>query len=184
MVIEACKETMSDINDNALSDPLVKVIVSEAREYLIRNEWETHDLIIADLTEPYDSAGSGGELSRQLFSRRFYDRVKGMLTPERGIFVIQTGGLTFVERVDRLRKEIVQGLNAVFRNVKTFYQYIHSFDMVWTITVCSDRDYDWDRFDPEPALEQRNIFDLKHYDRLSHLAATIAPRNMRELFGQ
>jgi spermidine synthase len=97
------------------------------------------------------------------------------------VFVIQTGGVTFLAEVDNLRNRIINDLRSAFRSVKTLYQYIHSFDTVWTITLCSDHDYDWDQFDPDPILKNRGIRDLRHYDRLSHLAASIAPKNIREL---
>jgi spermidine synthase len=179
-VIDACKEHFSLINNDALKDPRLDIVIDEASAYLRENNSRVYDLIIADLTEPYDPAGISGELSRRIFSPEFYGVIKSNLAPK-GVFVIQTGGVTFLAEVDNLRNRIINDLRSAFRSVKTLYQYIHSFDTVWTITLCSDHDYAWNQFDPDPILKNRGIRDLRHYDRLSHLAASIAPKNIREL---
>lgn len=182
MVIESCQEHFSEINEQALINPGVTVIIDEAEGYLRGIGADKFDLIIADLTEPYDLAGISGDLSKRIFSPEFYGFVKSKISRDNGVFVIQTGGITFSENVDRLHKGIISGLRSRFGFVNTLYQYVHSFDMIWTITICSDTPMDLESFDPEPVLKQREITNLKYYDKLSHKAAVIAPRHIRDLF--
>ncbi len=182
MVIESCKEHLAEINGQALENPHVMVIIDEAEAYLRGIGNDRFDLIIADLTEPYDLAGISGNLSKRIFSPEFYRFVKSKMSLDNSVFVIQTGGITFSENVDRLHKNIISGLRSQFGFVTTLFQYIHSFDMIWTITICSDTPMNLENFDPDHALKQRGITNLKHYDKLSHKAAVIAPKHIRDLF--
>lgn len=182
-VVAACRAHFAPVNDGALDNPRVTVIVREAEHYLREAGTRRYDLIVADLTEPYDLAGVAGELSRHIFSQEFYASMKGHLNPG-GIFVIQTGGITYSPDIDKHHVAIINGLRKSFAMVQTAYQYIHSFDQVWSITIASDSDLDLSGMDSDTLLKQKGVTDLRYYDTASHRAAFTVPRHLRQLGSQ
>jgi len=180
-VVELCRKHFDHINAGALDDPRVRVNVAEGESYLREHPEKRYDLIVADLTEPYDIAGRAGELSRHIFSPAFYNFLRDRMSPF-GILVLQTGGIAYIPEVDRHHKTIIQGLRSSFQAVHTAYEYIHSFDQLWTITLASDHPYDVPDFDPDPILENKGVSRLKHYDTVSHQRAFRTPKHLRDLF--
>ncbi len=179
MVVDLCRIHFKEINAGALDDRRTWVTIQEAESFLRENPTLRYDLVVADLTEPYDLSGQAGDLSRHIFSTAFYEFLKDRLTPG-GILVVQTGGLTYVPQVDRHHKSIIEVLRGSFKTVETAYQYVHSFDQIWSITLASDHPHDVSGLDPDPVLRDKGIERLKHYDRLSHVAAFQPPRHIRE----
>ncbi|MFC1835175.1 hypothetical protein ACFL2Q_10620 [Thermodesulfobacteriota bacterium] len=178
-VVDLCRIHLAPVNAGALDDPRVKIIVGEGESYLHRHPDKEYDLILADLTEPYDTAGPGGDLSRHLFSTEFYEFLKSHMSPE-AILVVQTGGIIGNPAVDRHHASIIGDLRRSFRRVATCYVYIHSFDQMWTISLASDHDYDIVGLDPVPRLERHGISSLRYYDTLSHIMTFQTPRHIRE----
>ncbi|MEJ2719347.1 MAG: hypothetical protein P8182_19825, partial [Deltaproteobacteria bacterium] len=117
-VVDLCGIHFREINQGAFDDPRLDLIVQEAETYLREHPEKRYDLVVADLTEPYDTAGEAGELSRHIFSRGFYDFLKRHLNP-RGILVLQTGGITYIPEIDRHHRRIVEGIHGSFRMVGT-----------------------------------------------------------------
>ncbi len=178
-VIEMCRAHLHEINCGSLDNPLVNIVLTDAERYL-RDQPEKHyDLIVADLTDPYDSSGNRADLSRHLFSQSFYRLLKDHLSPG-GILVSQTGGVTFNPRVDLYHAAIVQDLTRCFHEVATAYVYVHSFDQLWSVALASDHTYAFARFNPDPALKRKQVSDLKYYDAISHSAAFCPPRHLRD----
>ena len=182
-VVDLCGIHFREINRGAFDDPRLTVIVQEAETYLRDHPEKQYDLVVADLTEPYDTAGKAGELSRHIFSRSFYDFLKRHLKP-RGILVLQTGGITYLPEIDRHHRLIVEGIRKSFRVVGTAYEYIHSFDQIWSITIASDYPYDLEGFVPDPVMEEKGLSSLRYYDRISHTRAFQTPRHLRDSFGE
>ncbi len=180
-VLDLCRKHLKELNKGALEDSGITVVNEEGEHYLVEHPHKRYDLIAADLTEPYDTAGNAGELSKHIFSRPFYEFIKEHLT-EKGIFAIQTGGITYIPSVDRHHKSIIQGLRSAFATVATAYFYVHSFDQLWTITLASDHDYDIPGFDPEPVIYEKGLTSLRYYDGISHAAAFQMPRHIRDIF--
>ncbi len=178
-VIRMCAAYFEPVNQGALKDPRMNVVVSEGEEYLKKNPDKRYDLIVADLTEPYETPGAAGELSRHIFSTEFYAFLKSRLTPD-GVMSVQTGGLTYVPELDRRHKTILRNLRRSFRTVETAYAYVHSFDEVWSVTLASDHPYHVIEFDPDPILARRGISGLRHYGRLAHRGAFYRPRHIWE----
>jgi spermidine synthase len=181
MVVSACRRHLGAVNLGALEDPRLKISIADAEKFLLMNPDKRYDLIVADLTEPYDPAGLAGDLSRHVFSPKFYGLMKRHLT-EYGIFVIQTGGISGIPETDRYHIAIVKGLRESFPFSETCYQYVHSFDLVWSVTLASNHPYDLHGFDPDAELKTRGISSLRHYDGISHVAAFQMPRRLRNLF--
>jgi spermidine synthase len=180
-VIELCRTHFKEINRGALEDPRLEIIVGDGETYLRDHPDKRYDLIVADLTEPYDLADIAGELSRHIFSRDFYDMLKGHMNPG-AILVIQTGAVTHIPDVDRYHREIIEGLKAEFHTIRTAYKYIHSFDAIWSITLASDRAFDIHDIQPDALLADLGVSDLRWYDGISHKAAFQPTPEVRDLF--
>jgi spermidine synthase len=182
-VVDLCGRHFREINGGALDDPRLEVIVQEAEAYLMDNPHKRYDVVVADLTEPYDTAGKAGKLSRHIFSRDFYDFLKRHLNP-RGILVLQTGGITYIPEIDRHHRGIVEGIHSSFSVVGTAYEYIHSFDQIWSVTLASDYPYDIEGFLPDPVAVKKELSSLRYYDDISHKRAFQTPRHLRDLLAK
>ena len=180
-VIDLCRVYLSEINCGALEDPRLKIIVADGEAYLKAHPEKQYDLIFADLTEPYDLSGLSGELSRHIFSRPFYEMLKRHMDPG-AILVIQTGAVTHLPDVDRHHRAIIEGLRDSFKMVSTAYKYIHSFDAIWSITLASDQQYGVTELQPDAALRELSISDLRYYDGISHQAVFHPTPEVRDLF--
>jgi spermidine synthase len=169
-VIELCRQHYSSVNCRALDDPRVQIQIRECRTYLEETSEQSFDVIIADLTEPYDPLGDTGDLSRHIFSTDFYDFLKSYLTSQ-GILAVQTGGVTFNEEYDKFHRKLIQDLKKCFRSVAVGYVYVHSFDAIWSITLAADYEIDLTNLNVDSVLKQKEVEPLLSYDSDAHRAA-------------
>lgn len=169
-VLDLCRLHLQQIHLGALDNARVRVAIGEGESYLRNHPEKMYDLIVADLTEPYDSVGQKRKLSSNLFSRSFYDSLKHHMNPG-GMLVAQTGGLTHLPNVDRHHRCMVERIRESFSSVTIACEYIHSFDQLWTFTIASDHPYDIAGLDPEPILLRKSVRGLKYYDGLTHRKA-------------
>ncbi len=179
-VIELCREHFSAVNDGALDNPRAEIHTEECRAFLEQNRTRSYDLIVADLTEPYDTMHEVGDLSKEVFSPEFYEFIKSYLTTN-GILSVQTGGVTYHPHVDKYHLELLEDLRSHFQTVATAYVYIHSFDAVWTITLAADYDLDVSALDVDTVLGQKGVGRLVSYDGPAHRAAFAPNRRLRML---
>lgn len=169
-VIEASKIHFAAMNNNALVNPRVNVLVQDAFEYLKPEAGLQYDLIFADLTEPFDLSGPGGDLSRRVFSSDFYSILKQSMTST-GILVIQTGGIVNDPKIDAHHYKIMEGLCDSFATVFTAYIFVPAYVELWSVTLASDHPYDMLSFDPTSVIADKSIGPLKHYNKDSHRQA-------------
>lgn len=83
-VVEACKKYLPEWSDGAFSDPRLKVVFSDCRDYLEKTN-EKYDVMILDLADPCDDGPCV-----QLYFREFYELCKSRLNPD-GLIVTQSG---------------------------------------------------------------------------------------------
>jgi len=179
-VVAACRTYFKEVNRGALDDPRVTIIVEEAQAYLKDHPQKRYDLIVLDLTDPYDSSGRPGELARPIFFDSDYDELKGHMNSD-AILVAQTGGLIPNPAVDASHKALIDGLRKSFAVAETAYEYVRSFDQIWSITLASDHPYDVHGLDSDFMLLKKGISGLRHYDGISHRKAFKGPRRIRNL---
>lgn len=173
-VVDLSRVHFKELNEGALDDPRVKLIIREGETFLRNRAGSPYDLIIADLTDPYTTTGESTELSRRIYSPEFYHMIKTHMS-RNGIFVLQTGGITHIRGTDRRHLEIIDGVRQSFRWVATAYAYIHSFDQIWTITLASDYEHDVLGLDVEALSTSKTVANLRYYGRASHVRAFHAP---------
>jgi|Deesub1362A_J573_1020465.scaffolds.fasta_scaffold00366_31 spermidine synthase len=176
-VVELFRDRFRTINGGALMDPRVTLACEDAMAFLQRQD-RPFDLIISDLTEPFDPSELAGELSFHLYTQDFYALIQERLTPE-GIFVCQTGGALYQPDHDRYHLELVQGIRASFPHVTTCYEFIPSFSELWSITLAARRplEISWEEVDRE--LSRHGIENLWYYDGSAHERAFRPPKPLR-----
>lgn len=170
-MIDTFKNRFPELNDGAFEDPRVEVVTGDALSVL--KDPDQWDVIISDLTEPYDDTGESGQLSQKLFTTAFFEEIRDKL-PTGGIFAAQTGGTRFDFKDNSIgdyHAGIVRAIHESFPHVKTAYEYIPSFNSMWTTTFAGSQEL---RAPVENAL-MRNFLNLRYYSAETHLRLFTKP---------
>ncbi len=113
-VVEFSKKYLDFMHQGSFDDPRSKLVIMDGRVFLEEASPKSFDVIIFDLTDPYSS-----ELSRQLYSREFYEKAYRVLRDD-GIMVTQAGNSFYY----------YETYEWVLGNVSTVYPIIVEY-MVW-----------------------------------------------------
>lgn len=83
-VVQACREYLPEMHQNAFSDPRTQIVIEDAYTFIQKNsrKW---DIIISDLTDPLEDGPS-----YKLFTREYFMSCRNALSRE-GVFVLQAG---------------------------------------------------------------------------------------------
>lgn len=173
-VVEVFRERFRELNRGSLDDPRVMVMCQDAMEFL-RTTRRSYDIIISDLTEPFDPAEQAGDLSAHLYSPQAYALVLERLKPS-GIFVCQSGGILYQPDYDRYHLEILRGIRESFPQVEVAYEFVPSFEAMWSITLASRRPLRVSSTDVDETLRRLGVSGLAHYDGRAHQRAFSPPR--------
>ena len=126
-----------------------------------------------DNTDPIE-----GGPSKLLFTREYYAAVARALRPD-GIFVTQAIGVHYDDG-DRLHAAIHHTVGQVFPHVRSYADYILSFDYPWAF-VAAARQPVWTALtapEVDRRLRERDI-TLRFYDGETHVRVTHLPRPLR-----
>lgn len=195
-VVAACRAAAPEWT-TGFDDSRVELVHVDAMS--VMDSEEKFDLILADLTEPYDDSGAGGKLSSGLFSSSFYEGVKEKLGTD-GIFAVQTGGFRLGRSsLDPHHVQLVNNIREVFEHIKVAYEFIPSFQAYWTITFASPSDFHqvdemeelremWVTFDsgiwdPINYVLDHNNVDTSYYDGQTHMRLFTPPIDQSEMYG-
>ena len=179
-VLAAFRDRYSNINRGSLSDPRTKIVCEDALAYLERQK-KPYDIIISDLTEPFDPTDLAGDLSRHLYSDDFYELVQDRLS-ENGCFVCQTGGVVCQPDHDWYHVSLVKSIRKSFSQTKTAYEFIPSYNELWSITLASGNSLEIDPATIDERLKALGVCDLRYYDGSSHIRAFSPPIFIRNKF--
>lgn len=83
-VVELANTRLADLNDGALRDPRVRLVIGDAFRWLREHRGPGFDAVIVDLPDP-DTPALG-----RLYSTEFYGLMSGVLSPD-GLAVVQAG---------------------------------------------------------------------------------------------
>ena len=170
---------------SSFEDPRVELVHRDVSSVLQLEE--EFDLILADV-----------ELDSRLFEFELLEHVQQLLSPG-GLFVAQTGGIRLGRSSqDSKHVQAVRQLDEVFEELRVAYEYIPSFDAMWTITVASscqfcDGDYPhlssmWGSFDGgvwddiNIVLDDQGIFTA-YYDGITHMRLFSPPVDQGATYG-
>jgi len=177
VVVKVFRDRFSSLNGGALQDPRVHLVCADALEYL-RTQQEPYDLIVSDLTEPFDPSELGGNLSFHLYTPASYQLIRDRLT-QNGIFVCQTGGILSQPEHDRFHLDILPGIRDHFPRVATGYEFVPSFGELWTITLASAGPLHLEPSQVDGALARLLVKGLRYYDGITHRRAFSPPLFVR-----
>ena len=127
-VVKFSKKHLGIINDGAFSDPRVKTVFTDGRNFVETNPG-SFDVIIMDMTDPFGP-------STMLYTADFFRAVKQAMKNNDGMFAMHSSSPVTQPEVFAC---IVRTLSSVFRNVSLFYTYIEMYATLWSIAVVSDK---------------------------------------------
>jgi spermidine synthase len=176
-VVAAFRDRFCDINHGALRNRRVKVFHDDASSYL-ETQKQPFDIIIADLTEPFDPSELAGDLSENLYTSAFYDLIQKKLAPD-GIFVCQSGGVLYQPEHDGFHNRIVRDIKVRFPHVNVCYEFVPSFVELWSVTLAARRPLHLKDYEVEQTLQKLDVRGLRYYDGVSHERAFRLPKSLR-----
>ena len=142
-VVEACKQHLPEMHQNAFADPRLELTIADALEVLDATT-ETWDVIISDLSDPIASGPSFA-----LFTKEYFTKLKRVLNPG-GYVMVQAGPISPPEVQDHAR--LVNTLKAVFSNVTSLSAPTPSYGRPWGFALCSDEPIE---LQPQPEAVDR-----------------------------
>lgn len=86
-VVEACREYLPEIHQNAFDDPRTELVIGDALQYIDKQPADQWDVIISDLSDPVEEGPSF-----QLFTHEYFSEIHRILAPD-GVFVVQAGSV-------------------------------------------------------------------------------------------
>lgn len=138
-VVEACKEHLPEMHENAFDDPRLELIVGDALELLDTTK-DTWDIVISDLSDPIEEGPSFA-----LFTKEYFEKIKRVLSPE-GFCVIQAGPVAPANLT--LHARLINTLKTVFPNVRSYASLTSTYGSPWGFALCSLNTIDTQ---PDPA---------------------------------
>ncbi|MBE9127826.1 MULTISPECIES: fused MFS/spermidine synthase [unclassified Coleofasciculus] len=127
-VVEACREHLPEMHQNAFDDKRTHLIIGDALEVLDNTD-QQWDIVISDLSDPIEEGPSF-----QLFTKEYFEKVQRVLAPG-GYFVVQAGPVAPSEL--RLHARLVNTLKAVFPNVHSYTSYTPTYGSPWGFAIAS-----------------------------------------------
>ncbi|MBD2043949.1 polyamine aminopropyltransferase [Microcoleus sp. FACHB-672] len=171
-VVEACRQHLPEMHQNAFDDPRTEVVIGDALHFLDTTD-DRWDVVISDLSDPIESGPSF-----QLFTKEYFEKVQRVLSPN-GFFVVQAGPVSPSEM--KLHARIVRTLNSVFPNVKSYTSYIPTYGSPWGFAVASASPINT-RPEPEKIdeiLAKQTTGGLRMFDGTTLLGILQVPGHLR-----
>ncbi|OCR00124.1 spermidine synthase [Oscillatoriales cyanobacterium USR001] len=171
-VVEACKEYLPEMHQNAFDDPRCELVVGDALDFLDKtgNDW---DVVISDLSDPIEEGPSF-----QLFTKDYFEKVSRVMSPS-GYFVVQAGPVSPAEL--KMHARIVNTLKAVFPNVQSLTSYISTYGAPWGFAIASNQAINT-RTEPEITdrlLAEKTTGGLRMFDGITMLGLMQLPAHLR-----
>lgn len=171
-VVEACREHLSEMHQNAFDDPRLELVIADALEVLDATsvQW---DIIISDLSDPIEEGPSF-----PLFTKEYFQKLKRVLTPG-GFVVVQAGPVSPPELPHHAR--LINTLKAVFSNVHSISSNTPAYGWPWGFALCCNEAI---QTQPDPAavdqlLAEKTTGGLRFLDGSTLLGILQTPLYIR-----
>ena len=129
-LVEIAKKYLGFMHQGSFYDPRVQLIIRDGLEYVKEVEDKSFDVVILDLTDPYEPTGP----ARELYSEKFYKEIKRILR-EDGVVVSQMGNAFYYPKE---YDQAVNDLKKVFRYVVQYGVWIPSFGYSVNYALATD----------------------------------------------
>ncbi|MGH8000945.1 MAG: fused MFS/spermidine synthase, partial [Brasilonema sp.] len=176
-VVEACRQHLSEMHQNAFDDSRLEVVIADALNFLDTTD-EQWDVIISDLSDPIESGPSFA-----LFTKEYFEKIRRVLSPQ-GFVAIQAGPVSPGELT--LHARLVRTLNAVFPNVQSYSSYTSTYGRPWGFALGSDKEISI-RFYPDSidqVLQEKTSGGLRMLDGMTLLGMLHLPLHLRQAIAQ
>lgn len=176
-VVEACREHLVEMHQNAFDDPRLNLIIDDALNVL-STTGETWDVIISDLSDPIEDGPSF-----KLFTREYFEKAKGVLAPD-GVFVLQAGPVAPAEL--GMHARLVCTMKSVFDHVQSYTTSVPTYASAWGFALGSARPIDT-RPDPEAIdrqLGEKMSGGLRMFDGTTLLGMLQIPTHIRRAISE
>jgi len=173
-MIAAAREFLISWHQGAFDDPRMHLIFDDARKVVENFENGSLNVVISDLTEPFEMGPSFPLFTKQ-FAQVVYDKLD-----DQGVYVVQSSILRPL--IYTMHAAIRRTLQAVFPVVRSYAVYVESFDTPWSFIIASKgKDpMDWTSEELHGAIRERISGELKMYDAESHWHMFYLPKNIRD----
>ena len=176
-VVEACREHLPEMHQNAFEDARTKLVIGDALEVLDTTD-QKWDIVISDLSDPIEEGPSF-----QLFTKEYFQKVQRVLAPG-GYFVLQAGPVSPIEL--KLHARLVKTLSTVFPNVHSYSSYTPSYGSPWGFAIASEQAI---ATQPDPAainqlLSEKTTGGFRLIDGTSLLGLLQTPAYIRHAIAQ
>jgi len=176
-VVQACKDFLPEMHQNAFDDPRVELVIADALEVLdtTTDKW---DIIISDLCDPIEEGPS-----YPLFTQEYFQKLQRVLAPN-GYVVVQSGPIAPPKVMYHAR--LVNTLKSVFPHVQSMYSPSASYGSPWGFALCSNENFST-MPDPQSVdllLQEKTTGGFRLIDGISLLGAMQTPLYVRSAFSE
>ncbi len=117
-VVEFAKEYLEFMHKGSFYDPRAEVVIMDGKEYLLKAETGSFDVIIFDLTDPY-----AGEVALELYSEKMYREAFRVLGDD-GVVVTQAGNSFFYRDAYNM---VLENMARVFPIIEEYQAWVPVF---------------------------------------------------------
>ncbi|NCJ06146.1 spermidine synthase [Synechococcales cyanobacterium C] len=176
-VVQACRDLLPEMHQNAFDDPRVELVIADAQTFMA-NTAEKWDAVIADLSDPIEDGPAF-----PLFTQEFYTQVRSVLTPE-GFLVVQSGNLTLPEL--HIHARFFKTVQSVFPYANTCTCHAMSYGVPLSFILARQTPFNTV---PEPAetdrlLAEQTTGGFRLMDGTTVLGMMQTPRYVRDRIAQ
>jgi len=161
--IELYKTWLPEWHQGSFDDPRVRLFHEDARLHLESQQDSSFDVILTDLTEPFENGPS-----KALFSKAFFELCHRKLNQD-GILAIQASQLT--NKHHAMHGAIRHTITQSFPIVRSYSAYIGSFDTMWAF-ILATKQVDPKAYTKEvidTTIQSRGLSSvLRYYDGETH----------------
>lgn len=161
-VIASCRQHFAIVNQGALDDARVKIVIGDAMKTLA-NQTALFDLIVMDLTDPGDDEVSP---TNALYSKACFELIRSRLSPD-GLMTAHIGSAFYHPK---RFSETLADLRSVFPYVRAYKAFMPIYGAEWGMACASNQTDPRALSETEISyqLTARAITDLRFYTPRVH----------------
>ncbi|MGJ3249711.1 MAG: methyltransferase domain-containing protein [Elainellaceae cyanobacterium] len=172
-VVEACRQHLPEMHQNAFDDPRVEVMIGDALDFIetTQTRW---DVIISDLTDPIESGPAF-----QLFTKEHYQHIQKVLAPD-GFLALQAGPTAPAEM--HLHTRLANTVRQVFAQAQSYLCHAMSFGSPLGFILASPHEFST-RPDPDAIdrlLADQTTGEFRLMDGATLLGMMQTPKHIQD----
>jgi spermidine synthase len=171
-VVEACKEHLPEMHQNAFDDPRTELIIGDALAFVDTTD-ELWDVILYDLSDPIEEGPSF-----QLFTQELFQKVRRILAPD-GYLAVQSGPVSPAEL--HLHARLSSTLKSVFGSVQSYSSYVPTYAAPWSFILAASTPMTISTPDEvDRLLQAKTQGELQMFDGITLVGMMHLPANLRK----